>query len=187
MLVVLLLLGADVPDVFPSGSATPEGAMADFARANIAADTNMLAATCLPASYLPESPLQRKYEQQLTSMAARFKEEAARVEKTPTWPETIRRVFKARHMSQGGPASLAYALVDLQDLLFVDVEVVLHNGEAQTYRNLAARTPKGEWRVVTYPPLFMPSVAALFGEPASTEECKLRSGCTISEHPSDEK
>jgi len=60
-------------------------------------------------------------------------------------PHTIKRVFAARHLSRNGPASYGYAPFDLQEVLFVDVDVILNDGASYVKRTLVIQARDGRW------------------------------------------
>ena len=63
----------------------------------------------------------------------------------------IGKVFAARPISLGGPASYGYALFGFQDVRFVDVGVILHNEKRSLTRTLVIKDQAGKWYVHPLP------------------------------------
>ncbi len=55
------------------------------------------------------------------------------------------------YLSREGPASWGYAAFDFQDVMFVDVGGLLHNGERCLIRTLVIEEEKGKWRAHPLP------------------------------------
>jgi hypothetical protein len=89
------------PDGFPTGQTTPEGAAADLARAFIARDDALFRRTCI-RPYGPEG-----YPRFLEGVVASMKQEAAGRRPSPGGPKLLQKVFAARRLGRGGPASYA--------------------------------------------------------------------------------
>lgn len=134
---------ASALDRFPSGSATPEGAACDLMRAFMRSDVDLLKTTCIKRY----PPAQEKFEQFLTMIIRGTEEDKLRGTPHPKNPAKIVTLFAARHLSKDGPASYGYAVLDLQDVMFVDVRTRLHDGGTFLNRTLVVKTSKGEWRV----------------------------------------
>jgi len=126
-------------DGFPSGHDTPEGIACDLARAFIKRDTTLLTNTCIRL-YGPAD-----YTAFLTNAVAGMKTEAARKEPSPGGPKSMAKVFAARHLSKNGPASYGYASFDFQDIMFVDVGVLLYDGNHSLNRTLVIKDRDGKW------------------------------------------
>ncbi len=120
-------------DGFPAGHATPEGVACDLARAFIADDAALFTTTCLPA--YGEASLQDTYKDFLHGVIESLFENPAPSSSTPlpTDPKSIAKVFAARHLTPP-PArpSMARVAFDFQDVMFVDVDAQLTNGEHAT-------------------------------------------------------
>jgi hypothetical protein len=80
-----------------------------------------------------------------------MRQEAARETASPGGPKAIAKVFAARRLTRDGPASYGYAAFGFQDVVFVDVEAVLHNGERALNRTLVIRDKDGSWYVHPVP------------------------------------
>jgi hypothetical protein len=126
-------------DGFPSGHDTPEGVACDLARAFIKRDTTLFTNTCLKL-YGPAD-----YVRFVTNTVAGMKAEDAKKEPSPGGPKSIGKVFVARHLRENGPASYGYATFSFQDVMFVDVGVLLHNGERSLNRTLVIKDRDGKW------------------------------------------
>jgi hypothetical protein len=157
--------GEPAPDQFPSGPATPEGAACDLLRAFIRSDVDLLKATCIKRY----PPAQEKFDQFLAMIVRGTEEDKQRSVPHPKNPAKIVRVFAARHLSKNGPASYGYAVLNLQDVMFVDVLTRLHDGSSFVNRTLVVKTQKGLWRVHPCPTVDSLLSAGLNDELASTE------------------
>jgi hypothetical protein len=94
-------------DGFPAGHDTPEGAACDLVRAFIKRDVKLFRETCLQP---PEKQDARdEYAVFLKDTAAEIEKEAGRKEPSPAGPKAIAKVFGARSLSRGGPASFGWA------------------------------------------------------------------------------
>ena len=138
-------------DGFPAGSNTPEGAACDLARAFIHCDTVLFLSTCLTP--YGSTDTRDAYTKFLDGVALQMKEEAGKPERSPEGPKTIRQCFAARHLSKDGPASYGYAAFGFQDIMFVDVNASLNNGQTRTIRTLVIKNEDGKWIVHPRPDL----------------------------------
>ena len=136
-------------DGFPAGHDTPEGAACDLIRAFIQRDAKLFEETCLKPFAPAES--RDEYAAFLTETAAEIRREAKRKEPSPGGPKTIAKVFAARSLSRGGPASFGWAVFRFQDVKFVDVGAILHNGERYLNRTLVVKDAAGKWYVHPLP------------------------------------
>ncbi len=130
-------------DGFPAGHETSEGVACDLARAFIKRDTTLFTNTCIRLYAGRKGP--EDYAKFLQSTIESMKKEATKKEPSPGGPKSIGKVFAARHLSRNGPASYGYASFDFQDVMFVDVGVVLHNGERSLNRTLVIKDKDGKW------------------------------------------
>ena len=130
-------------DGFPAGHDTPEGAAADLARAFINKDVQAFEDVCLRPYGVGGA--RKEYEQFLQETASTMREEKARKPPSPEGPKAIGKVFAARHLSANGPASFGYAAHSFQEVMFVDVDVCLHNGTRQLSRRLTIKDRDGKW------------------------------------------
>jgi hypothetical protein len=130
-------------DGFPAGRYTPEGAACDLARAFIKRDASLFMNTCVPLYAGGKGP--EDYAKFLQSAVERMKQEAVKAEPSPGEPKSIGKVFAARHLSRNGPASYGYASFNFQDIMFVDVDVLLHNGQRSLNRTLVIKDRGGKW------------------------------------------
>lgn len=77
------------------------------------------------------------------------------------------KVFAARYLSKNGPASYGYAVLDFQDVMFVDVEVVLHSGNRHIRRTMVIKDRDGKWYAHPVPDLSPLLSYGLYDESAS--------------------
>ena len=157
---------ASALDRFPSGAATPEGAACDLVRAFIQSDVELLKATCIKRY----PPAQEKFDRFLTMIVRGTEEDKQRGVPHPKNPAKIVKVFAARHLSKSGPASYGYAVLNLQDVMFVDVLARLHDGSSFVNRTMVVKTQKGLWRVHPCPTVDSLLSAGLNEESDSTKE-----------------
>lgn len=141
--------GATVaPDGFPTGQDTPEGVAADLARAFIQRDSALFEKICLP---LYGSQRERDgYGQFRTAMKKSIDDEAKRAVPSPGAPKTLAKVFAARQLSLSGAASYGFAVLGFDEVQFVDVGVVLVNGQRGLNRTLVVKKG-GIWFVHPLP------------------------------------
>ncbi len=150
-------------DGFPTGQDTPEGAASDLARAFMMADTAQFRSVCIrpygagPADYL----------EYLDGVTRHLRQEKGHP--SPDDPKTIVRVFSARHLSRNGPASYGYAVFDFQDVMFVDVEVLLHNATSHVRRTMVIRDRDGKWYVHPVPDVSPLLSSGLYDETPSIQ------------------
>lgn len=136
-------------DGYPTGRETPEGAACNLARAFINRDAALFERTCLKP--YGSGKARARYEAFLTRTAAAIRSESTRPEPSSAGPKGIARVFAARHLSQSGPASYAFAAHGFRDVMFVDVGTVRHDGTKYLNRTLVVRDEAGEWYVHPLP------------------------------------
>ncbi len=147
LLVSTLAAGSPKPkikvasDGFPTGQQTPEGAAADLARAFIFRD----AAGFRAVAIRPYGTGQNRadYEAYLKGVENHLKQAKGKL--SPDDPKKITKVFAARHLTRQGPASWGYAAFGFQDVMFVDVDTVLHNGHSHLKRTLVIKDKDGKW------------------------------------------
>ncbi|ABF39239.1 hypothetical protein Acid345_0234 [Candidatus Koribacter versatilis Ellin345] len=135
----------------PSGQSTPEGVAADYARAFIADDVSLMQQVLI-RPYMGGAT-HDEYLRWKEGLLEHLRQEKASSAPDPQNPVKIVRVFTSRHLSKNGPASTGYALSGFQDVMFVDVEVLLHSGEKHTERTLVIKDQDGKWYVHPRPDL----------------------------------
>ncbi|MCD6049830.1 MAG: hypothetical protein K0Q55_1233 [Verrucomicrobia bacterium] len=150
-------------DGYPAGRKTPEGVACDLARAFIQRDAALFTNTCVRLYAGGNGPV--AYAEFLQTTAASIQQEATR--KEARGPKSIGKVFAARHLSRNGPASYGYAAFSFQEIMFVDVGVLLHNGKAALNRTMVIRDKDGLWYVHPAPQVSPLLSAGLNDEPAS--------------------
>jgi hypothetical protein len=124
-------------DGFPIGRNTPEGAACDFARAFILRDSKMFTNVC--ARFKPTSKSGKEYADFIASKVESINAEANRKDSPPRGPKAIGKVYAARHLSKNGPASFGYAAFDFYDVMFVDVDVLLHGDTRVLNRTMVVK------------------------------------------------
>lgn len=153
-------------DGLPSGHDTPEGAACDLARAFIKRDASLFADTCVRLYGGDNAP--EDYAAFLKSAVAGINQEAAKKEPSPGGPKSIGKVFAARHLTKSGPASYGYAAFTFQDIMFVDVGCLLHNGDRYLNRTMVIKDEDGKWYVHPVPGVSPLLSAGLHDENGST-------------------
>jgi hypothetical protein len=138
----MLKVGADG---WPSGHDTAEGAACDLVRALINRDEKLFCSACIRLYVGGKGP--DRYAQFLTETVQNIRKEAARKNPSPRGPRKIAKVFAARHLTLSGPSSFGYAAFDFRDLMFVDADLDLYNGEKSSMRLLVIRDRDGKWYV----------------------------------------
>lgn len=128
-------------DGFPTGQDTPEGAASDLARAFASRDAAQFRRICIRPYGAGQS--RADYVEYLAGVADHLKSEQGTP--SPDDPKKIEKVFAARRLSKSGPASYGYAAFDFQDVMFVDVEVVLHSGNRHVRRTMVIKDHDGKW------------------------------------------
>jgi len=128
-------------DGFPAGHGTPEGVAADLARAFIRHDVQLFNATCIKP-FTSGAP-RREYSAFLKATGDTIREAAQR--RQTVGPKELVQIFAARSLSQSGPASYGRAMFGFQDVKFVDVQTLLHNGSKYRNRTLVIRDKDGKW------------------------------------------
>jgi hypothetical protein len=130
-------------DGFPSGHESPEGAACDLARAFIKRDAALFSDVSI--RLYAGGKGQEEYARFLRSTTDSIKAEALKKVSSPGGPKSIGKAFAARHLKRSGPASYGYATFGFQDIMFVDVGVVLHDGERSLNRTLVIKDRDGKW------------------------------------------
>jgi len=141
-------------DGFPIGQDTPEGAATELARTFI--DSNALEFRYVCIRPYGDGPSRADYTNYLDDVSRHMKPGSTAL---PDNPKKIKKVFAARHLSKNGPASYGYATFDFQDIMFVDVEVVLHNGTTLLRRTMVIKDRDGKW--YTHP---VPDISPLLSD-----------------------
>jgi len=152
-------------DGFPTGRTTPEGAACDFARTFINVDADALLALAVPPLGNGESTAE--YRAFLDEIAAQTREQQARDPADRNAPKRITECFAARPLSRSGPASVAYAVFDFYDLLFVDVVIEECSGHLFTCRTLTLMNKDDVWSVLPAPEYYPMLAMGLNEEPDS--------------------
>lgn len=138
----ILLVGANG---LPRGYGSPEGVAIDLATAFIYRDKRLFRETCLPPFGGGES--RTAYERFLAEKEKSMEIEAGQSAPSPSGPKSIGKLFAARHLSKNGPASYGHAAFGFQDVMFVDVGVLLQNGDRLINRTLVIKAADNHWYV----------------------------------------
>jgi hypothetical protein len=128
-------------DGFPTGQDTPEGTASDLARAFMMRDAAQFRSVCIRPYGAGQA--RAEYVEYLEGVTNHLQQEKG--SPAPDNPKKIVKVFTARHLSKNGPASYGYAAFDFQDVMFVDVEVVLHSGTRHLRRTMVIKDTDGKW------------------------------------------
>jgi hypothetical protein len=176
VLMVSCVFAADAPkpkikvaaDGFPAGHDTPEGVACDLARSFIERDVALFTNTCIKPF---GGGVQRtNYEAFLKETVQSMKAESAKKEPSPGGPKAIKKVFAARHLSQSGQVSFAYAMFDFRDLMFVDIKTERQNGNTGSFRILVVKKADEKWYVYPTPQYVELMSAGLNSESDSTQD-----------------
>jgi hypothetical protein len=130
-------------DGFPAGHDTPEGAACDLARAFIKRDVRLFRDACIKPFSGGKS--RAEYTAFLRETAEAIQEEARRKRPSPEGPKQIAKLFAARALSRTGPANYGRAAFGFRAVRFVDVGVILHNGNKNLNRTLVIKDKSGRW------------------------------------------
>ena len=136
-------------DGFPTGQDSPEGAACDFSRAFISCDASAFLRLCAPTFGKGEG--NEEYARFREHVVESMRQESARKTPSPAGPKALGKCYAARRLSLNGPASLAYAAYDFQDVMFVDVGAYRHDGERSLVRYLVIQDNTLEWYVHPLP------------------------------------
>lgn len=136
-------------DGFPTGQTTPEGAATDLARSFMTHNATLFRTVCIPPFGSRQSSA--GYAAYLDGVAAHFGQVKALSTASPDDPRKILKVFAARHLGKEGPASYGYATYDFRDVMFVDLEVLLHSGRKLLRRTMVIQNSDGKWYTLPVP------------------------------------
>ncbi len=139
----------------PRGHDSPEGVAVDLALAFIFRDVALLRDTCIPPSFAG-GEYGKAYEGFLNAAEVHIKAEAAKSVPSPESPRVIGKLWAVRHFSRNGPTSTGYAFFGFQDVAFVDVGVISHNGTQKIERTLVIKSGDGKWYAHPAPGLGLP-------------------------------
>jgi hypothetical protein len=151
-------------DGFPAGQTTPEGAASELARAFIARDAVAFRTVCIRP--YGGGPTRSEYTGYLDGVSAHLQQAG---NPSQDDPKKIVTVFAARHLSKNGPASYGYAAFDFRDVMFVDVEVMLQNGNKLLRRTLVIEDRDGNWYAHPVPDVSPSLSDGLYDESASVQ------------------
>jgi hypothetical protein len=152
-------------DGFPAGPTTPEGAATDLTRAFMQRDAAMFRKVCIRP--YGEGQGRAEYTSYLDGVSDHLRR--ATEKPSPDDPKKIVSVFAARHLSKNGPASYGYAAFDFRDVMFVDVEVMLQNGNRHLQRTMVIKDRDDKWYVHPMPDVSPLLSYGLYEESASLQ------------------
>lgn len=155
------------PDGFPTGQQTPEGAACDLARSFINADAELFKSVCLSWK-AGESGEQ--YTAFIEDMAARMNSMQGQSLEQFGGPKEITTCYEARHLSNNGPGSYGFAVMNLMDVMFVDVIADTWEGSPFMSRTLVVMRSDQNWYAVPRTDLFPLLSTGLMSESDSTAE-----------------
>lgn len=155
-------------DGLPAGTAGPEAVACDLARAFMKLDSKLFRSSCIEP--LGEGKSGQEYRSFLEGVSANLDKDRKAGAKPDAVPKRISKLFQARHLSKNGPGSTAYALYDLQDVMFVDVVSELNDGSTFKCRTLVFQLKDKTWRALPRPDLYPLLSAGLNEESDSTVE-----------------
>ena len=130
-------------DGFPNGHDTPEGVACDVMRALINRDEKLFLATAIKPFSLGAAGVE--YSKFLQDTVKNIRTEAVKKVPSSGGPKQIEKLFAARHLGRNGPASYGYAAFGFQDVMFVDVGILLYDGERGMNRTLVIKDKDGKW------------------------------------------
>jgi hypothetical protein len=155
-------------DGLPTGSNTAEGAACDLTRSFINSDVSLLTNSCLKRWGFGATAAE--YDRFIKMVVSGTEADKHRSTSHPSNPASIERVYAAEHLTAEGPASYAYAMFNVHDVVFVDVVARLHDNRVFTNRTMVLKLAKGYWRVHPCPTIDPLLSVGLNSEPASTTE-----------------
>jgi hypothetical protein len=162
ILLSMLFIGAQYTAASepPSGNLSPEGIASDMASAFINADSKLWNKIVLKLN----NPEYKKFIQDITKQM----DLEAKIEKSKrVGPKEIGVVFKLGALSKNGPNSYAYAAKNIEQIGFVDVGILNHDGSKTYNRTFVAKKNK-KWFVLPRPDLF-PLLTAGLNEEKNTK------------------
>jgi len=152
-------------DGYPTGQSTPEGAACDLARAFITADGELFKSVCYSWS---GGEAGEEYTEFINEMVENMNSMQGKSLEQFGGPKEITAAYKARHLTNNGPGSYGFAVMNLHDVMFVDV--IANTWEDSTFmsRTLVVLKNNQKWYVVPRTDLFPLLSAGLNSEADST-------------------
>lgn len=140
-------------DGFPTGQNSPEGAACDLARAFVRADSAQFRSACVPLKRGSSSG--DAYNNFLDQVGAQMDRMQGQELSQFGGPKEILRVYQARRLSRSGPASFGFAVMNLDEVMFVDVETTMWDGSVTLTRTLVVRAEGNQrWYAMPRPDLY---------------------------------
>lgn len=167
-------VNSNVVQSWPTGHSTPEGVACDLARSFINRDAELFLNTCIPK--FGGGVNATKYEDFLAGTSSSIRAESKKENPSQAGPAKIVKLFVARHLSKNGPASYGYAVHNFHEVMFVDIDVELVNGDTFSNRTLVLKTPNDNWYVHPHPSAHPLLSDGLNDESKSMDEFEGKSG-----------
>lgn len=134
---------ATVPDPFPTGPTTPEGAACDLMRALAYSDGKLLREVVVQPT--GGWQVMGTYQKFLGYLLQGFGLEKPRRGTKPTDPKGIRKLYEARPLTDPAPKNLVQSALKWHDVKFVDLVLEFNNGSTEPRRILVIATRSTLW------------------------------------------
>ncbi len=160
--------GAPATVATPFGQSTPEGVACDLVRSFIKSDSKLFRASCFVIT--PGSPERDAYNNFIDETATLMDVGSGVPSNNRDWPTAIIQVFRARDLSNPGPAAFGLDQHGLVAVRFVDLRVTLRDKSAVIRRTLVVQDEGSKlWFAVPHPENFPKLSEGLSGESESAE------------------
>ena len=155
-------------DGFPTGHATPEAAAADFVRAIIKADPDLLRESSLQLPSDSESTI--LHNQFLDQTESELRAAPGSLAPDIADAQNIKAVYRARPLTSPEPKSYGFTVLNVRDVRFVDIEAEMFDASTFSNRTLVVQTALDKrWYAIPRPDFFPRLSEGLNQEPESTE------------------
>ena len=162
---------AKIPDTIPSGQTTPEGVACDMVRAYANSDGKLFRSCCFVIT--PGSPERDAYNNFIDETVTLMDVGNALPSNNRDWPASIQHLYRARNLSNSGPAAFGLDQHGLTGVRFVDMHVMLRAGTTTLRRTLVVQDEGSKlWFAVPHPEHFPKLSEGLNEESESTEVWK---------------
>jgi len=155
----LMLSSSIYAEGHPAGNATPEGAACDMATAFINADSKLWNEVVLKHK-------KSEYKQFISEISKEMDIQSKLSVNERVGPKLIGIVFEVGKLSKNGPNSYAYAAMNIDQIGYVDIGVMNHDGTQAMNRTFVAKK-KSIWYALPRPDLFPLLTAGLNNEPST--------------------
>jgi len=157
--VTLIITTSTYAAGLPSGSSSPEGIACDMATAFINADKELWNKVVLKLE-------NSEYKNFIDEISKEMDIQANLPKHERIGPKLIGIVFTVGKLSKNGPNSYAYAAKNLDQIGFVDIGVLNHDGTQSMNRTFVAKK-ESTWYALPRPDLFPLLTVGLNAEPAT--------------------